>query len=751
MKYLATNRQARDELPSTERKWFRIHFYFDFSARGGISNTIHGMLKSMALQLAEGLSEAQRHFNASAINYNLEQAAIPDLKEQIRKAVEKANVYVLAFVDGLDEYTGDLVELVQSLISLNDHSFTKMCLASRPDGPLHAALDKYPNLKMQDYNKSSIRLYMKEAIDLRKLKFKSGFPTHLQDKIIEDANGIILWARFVIDHLLDGCDQGLNAEELSERYNHLPKEVEDFYDLILARLSQDIRSEAAFILYLLLNKSGLCMLDELQGAYSFALQGTELNFAPDDPKLPVNFKSRLIANFGGLVEIIDVEKEAPIFGAPECACAVTLLHKTIETHLLKSNWVWKNLNDRLKTRYPSCLWLRVYASVIEYAAPKVDLDWNEALHLAFLPPSKIDTNVLTDVVQKISPRREPLCDLFILPYALANSLKTAEENERDGQPTLEIIKNIMDREIMLLHVLRSYRSFEVSGYERACCRLDFCSEIYKSITKTNLGLIVGISHNLPSYIQSRLQKMPRQLRDEKEFILDAAFYFWYSRNSSCDIEMVKPLLNHYGGGIRRRHICLLMDSASMSMLSTMVVLELRKLTQNRPVEPWSLDHHPNCSYVGKDCSPLYEWALLVRSIPFLEELLTFLLGTGERVTNPCYSGGNVMYAILDRSQSGWSDEYPRRLIKLLLALKAVPDPLVVCQEEDILACVEKLKWHLRFRIFRKWCANDLKDTKVIGYILREFKQGRRTLFDHYCDKMDETLQRDRLIFAPFFT
>ena len=180
MKYIASTIYTKDNLPRMNQGWGIIHFFFNFRAGSGIANTQLGMLRSFALQPSEGLLNEENYLPNLFAKLSLDSSTNDVLTEAICKSVKKSSLKVLAIIDGLDEYSGDLVGLTHSLLLLSDSSGIKMCVASRPEGEFESAFQTFPTIQMQDYNDSGIKSYMQTAISLRRFNFKTKFSELLQ-------------------------------------------------------------------------------------------------------------------------------------------------------------------------------------------------------------------------------------------------------------------------------------------------------------------------------------------------------------------------------------------------------------------------------------------------------------------------------------------------------------------------------------------------------------------------------------------
>lgn len=478
MKHLALTSRTLDHLPKVDRKWIRIHFYFNFRAGNSIANTILGMLRFLVLQLFENLPDEHNIFMRSKPPRNLEDALADDLKDIVRRAIEFADAAVLALIDGLDEYTGELEELAQSLLILKDHSGMKMCLASRPEGPLSSIFRNYPSLRMQDYNSKSIQSYIESAVDRRRHSFKSPFPDRIKEKVVAHANGVILWARFAIDDLLDSCDDGLSTGQLEQKLDDLPRELEELYQRILDRkLGPEEKRELALVLQIMRNSFSSMMVSDLHAIWCFILNRSQTGFEPVMLVDEDDFKSRLLAMSKGLVDIGE---------------SVSLMHKTVESYLESSSWIWQNLPHLFQQRYSDRPLLRICASMIEDAATEIKLDRDEAFLLLETIP--LGEYSLETTLKRTAPEHSWQGWPPVLNRTLTYFFRVAEFEEGRGYSTFEIIRNAMDTGIISLHIA-------CCGSSRGCLRHNKEHWNLQSVQTRHLGLMYGTNHSLLGYVR----------------------------------------------------------------------------------------------------------------------------------------------------------------------------------------------------------------------------------------------------------
>lgn len=199
MSYLA--RKAKGVLnkasSSTKHPWTIAWFYFDFRAEKGVANNFEGLLRSLCLQVADALPKMG--WGPEPISYtSLKSSNLTNLRQTLFELLNQTRDNLCVFVDGLDEYQGKVVELLEFLKTLPQKAQTgtliKICLASRPEPVIALALKSNPGLSMQDHNARGIRHYVLSAIKNLELDPDDESQlSQLSSLIVEKAEGIFLW------------------------------------------------------------------------------------------------------------------------------------------------------------------------------------------------------------------------------------------------------------------------------------------------------------------------------------------------------------------------------------------------------------------------------------------------------------------------------------------------------------------------------------------------------------------------------
>jgi hypothetical protein len=194
---------------------------------------------------------------------NLELPSTPEMGEALSKLKSEAMKHKFCFfIDGLDEYSGNLIHGIAFINKLVSSSSIKIVVSSRPVPVCVQAFCGSPKLQLQDLTKDDIRAYVHDTI---------GSHPHIQDlmtigpqavqKILRDvvdkASGVFLWVVRACRSLLEGFAAFDYPEELQRRVDELPPELESLFQHMLGKIEPRYQVQAARLLK-------ICYLRKLQ-------------------------------------------------------------------------------------------------------------------------------------------------------------------------------------------------------------------------------------------------------------------------------------------------------------------------------------------------------------------------------------------------------------------------------------------------------------------------------------------------------
>lgn len=365
---LSASHKTSQMLQADGNDWTTLEFYFDNNAGDAIANTIRGMLRTFLFTLIgkwPASGEYVQHKYGHSLRGNwLEHES--ELTSTLCAVVKSISVRICAFIDGVDEFNGKLRDLIVTLRDIQRRTGVKICLASRPDKLVSRMFASSPSLQVEDHNAATIESYIESACEeLTEEEIQSSGP--LWSLVKQEANGIILWARFVVDELVDRLFIGATMNELQDTLQTFPTEMEAVYERILRDLTEEQKLHAAIAFYII--EHGLTSLrsNHEVPTYDFFVAWTimveRLSFGLKfDSGFDVKqFKIRIEAMLGGLLEFSSSE-------------TVRFVHATFESYLRRTGAFQSIIQTAIAPVFGDGLAGRLYLHLISQADEQIKLD-----------------------------------------------------------------------------------------------------------------------------------------------------------------------------------------------------------------------------------------------------------------------------------------------------------------------------------------------------------------------------------------
>lgn len=252
MKHIVDDPQTRRILKISKDKTVITNFFFDHRAGNAESNNETGLIKTFIAQLCQRIPKVEEKLAILNAYHSIQDRSLESLYELLKDALRAAEQKVYAFIDGLDEFRGDYSILATTLLRLQQKTSLRICFASRSEQGLIRVLSNVPSLQMQDHNAASVQAYIQYVINLAEDSspgISSAIDNDMRHTITRRANGMIIWARLVMEQLLRAAAERSSQEHLNSILDQLPDVLEQMYDQTLARFEVSWRSEAALLLY----------------------------------------------------------------------------------------------------------------------------------------------------------------------------------------------------------------------------------------------------------------------------------------------------------------------------------------------------------------------------------------------------------------------------------------------------------------------------------------------------------------------
>ena len=246
MKFICENSRT-SELLSTwawpQQAISANHFFW--SAGTPIQRSQEGLFKSLLLEILRQLpetipsicSERWKRPLSGLSNLEWTQSQLRTCLERIATMPELQTRFCF-FIDGLDEFGGDHLEICETLLHLSKSAHIKMCLSSRP---WNVFVDSFGqttrHVDVHDLTRDDIRQYAQSRLHnhpkWNSLIKRAEAGEVLADEISNRAQGVFLWVFLVTQLLREGLTNDDSLQDLMKRLESFPTDLEKFIKQIL--------------------------------------------------------------------------------------------------------------------------------------------------------------------------------------------------------------------------------------------------------------------------------------------------------------------------------------------------------------------------------------------------------------------------------------------------------------------------------------------------------------------------------------
>ena len=244
-------------------------FFWKAGNDSPMQKTSAGLLRSLLYQIVERfpdliLSLAQDQNDPQGFQNDVHGfPSIPAWTEKrllmiFRKLISdlSSTHHLCLFIDGLDEIEGNQNHLVELLQERVRGPNMKMCLSSRPDRSFIDAFSSPAMLKLEDLTRKDIKLYVSRKLEGAWRKSPAVddkyWVSRMIDTIVRKARGVFQWVHIVVGYQIQGLQSKDGLEELWERLDELPEEIQDLYAYMLKKIDKVHRKEVASYLQIIL-------------------------------------------------------------------------------------------------------------------------------------------------------------------------------------------------------------------------------------------------------------------------------------------------------------------------------------------------------------------------------------------------------------------------------------------------------------------------------------------------------------------
>ncbi len=146
------------------------------------------------------------------------------------------------FIDGLDEFEGDHGKLASLLRGWAACPDVKLCVSSRPDSEVETSIAAPPkqSLRLHEHTYPDMILVAQDEVN-RAREHGTSSSCRLDcmaliRSAVKKADGVFLWLRLVMRHLVRGIKNAYSAPQLADMLHCIPEDVSAMFHMILDKL-----------------------------------------------------------------------------------------------------------------------------------------------------------------------------------------------------------------------------------------------------------------------------------------------------------------------------------------------------------------------------------------------------------------------------------------------------------------------------------------------------------------------------------
>ncbi|KIW88608.1 uncharacterized protein Z519_10654 [Cladophialophora bantiana CBS 173.52] len=305
---------------------------FFFHARGAeLEKTVVGMYRSLLFQLLDEFTDLQEVFALRPPKFSDDRSSyvwdVEALQSLFGHAVKRlGHRSLMCFIDAVDEceemQVRGMIAFFEHLGDLAALSGLKLrtCFSSRHYPHVTLAHSISLVLEDQEGHQDDIIKYVNSKLKVTRSKLFD----EVKREICERSSGIFLWVVLVVHILRKDADDG-RLHALKQRLKEIPDGLDQLFDDILTRDTQDVESLVLCLQWVLFAKRPLKPI-ELFYAVSAGVEPCSIaEIAPEDVD-PESLRNFILRFSKGLVELTKGEVKT-----------VQFIHESVRNYLLKTN------------------------------------------------------------------------------------------------------------------------------------------------------------------------------------------------------------------------------------------------------------------------------------------------------------------------------------------------------------------------------------------------------------------------------
>ena len=231
--------------------------FFFWIAGTNMQKSQHGLLQQLLFEILKTVPEWISTVCAERCQLEHQSTwTLPEIRKaftnlEIVTSNAKTPTKLCMFIDGLDEYNGDHLDLIQIVEDIALLKNLKLCVSSRPWNCFEDAFGQNSRTKLylQDLTRDDIAAYATDKLNelpnsclWRADDFQF---QRLISEVVLRAQGVFLWVILVARSLRDGLGNGDSPSLLFERLLEIPSDLEEFFEQLIRSVDKVYRRRMA--------------------------------------------------------------------------------------------------------------------------------------------------------------------------------------------------------------------------------------------------------------------------------------------------------------------------------------------------------------------------------------------------------------------------------------------------------------------------------------------------------------------------
>ncbi|KAK8123134.1 hypothetical protein PG984_011804 [Apiospora sp. TS-2023a] len=220
--------------------------YYFWAAGTAMQKSWYGLLRTLLFDilrqqpdLVESLCPERWRQSLEQLSFKSEDWATLELSRALQRipGIPTIATNFCFFIDGLDEYEGDHVEICTALKELSMSPNVKLCVASRSWNVFEDAFGGSTKMYIHKFTRQDIHAYVETSLNQHprwaELNQESTRATSLIDEVTGKSAGVFLWVYLTIRELRSGLSEYDSFTELEQRLEIIPDDLGEFFRKIL--------------------------------------------------------------------------------------------------------------------------------------------------------------------------------------------------------------------------------------------------------------------------------------------------------------------------------------------------------------------------------------------------------------------------------------------------------------------------------------------------------------------------------------